>query len=89
MSDYSTIPASIVVNIDNATNIAINIQACVHQVNVFGPVGGVKRASQNLPCKELPGSWETENVEAVIVVEMFHLTSAVRTIILCKRDHYC
>lgn len=75
MTDDATVPASVVVDINDA--VGTSRETGLHELVVFAKIGGVKVAAQYVGSQILPSDWEPECVHAVGRDEMGHLTGSV------------
>ena len=76
LSNDSTIPACVVVNIDDA-HISSSVNTALDLLVVSGKVRGVESTAKLIVHQELPADCETKDVQAVIVHEVFHLGNAI------------
>lgn len=83
LPDNIAIPASIVVNTDDAKG--RDIKAGLHERVVSGEVGAVQCAAKLIVYEVLPPDWQTEGIESVVRDEMVHLVHSSGAGILSAR----
>lgn len=79
MISYFAVPASIVVDINDACG--SGVEAGLHKVVVFREVRVDQRSAKDVVSEELPANRQTEGVETIVLNEMIHLSFAVVAIV--------
>lgn len=87
INTYAFVPASVVVDVNNAA--CAGIQASLDKGIVLGEVVLIDIGVENIVRQELPSDGETEDVESVVIDEVLHLTFTVVTIVLKQRWPCC
>ena len=75
LTDNATIPSCIVVDINDARG--SGVQADLDKSVVLSKVVGVERASKSVIGEILPSDRETEDVQAIVLYEVVHLTLTI------------
>jgi hypothetical protein len=75
LANNSTVPAGVVVDVNNAKRSA-GVQAALDHLVVRGPVGGVEGAAEVVVEQELPSDRNAEGVQAVVLDEVLYLVDA-------------
>lgn len=77
-----SIPAGVVMDVNDT--MGAGGQARLHQVIVFREISGVKLATEFVADEVLPAYGQPESIQAVVLDEVFHLASAVLTLVLVQ-----
>jgi hypothetical protein len=73
LADNTTVPSSVVVEIQN-TQRCTRAQASLYKTVVLLEVGLVQSCTKLVVEQELPANWQTESVKTVVLDEVVHLT---------------
>lgn len=82
LADDVAVPASKVVDIDNA--VTTSTQACLHKGIVFGEIGWVERPPDHVVGQILPRNRQSVDVEANVLREVLHLAGPIASAVLGK-----
>jgi hypothetical protein len=74
LSNNTTVPTGVVVDVDNA-ECSTGVQAALDQLVVRGPVVGVEGAAKVVVEQKLPSDWKAECVQAIVLDEMLDLVN--------------